>query len=97
MYDKSQDNFSTALLTIVTTVVGVRWKEKKKAGYRSVVVSTHCRGVAPIAESKEKTIFETQPQHHLFPRHTFYKSHGQAKTRIAPGVPLPTSLPCDHV
>jgi hypothetical protein len=42
MYDKSQDNSSTALWTMVSTVVGVQWKEKK-TGYRSVVVSTRRR------------------------------------------------------
>jgi hypothetical protein len=97
MYDKSQDNFSTALLTKVATVVGVQWKEKK-TGYRSVVVSTRRRLPNPkIAH------FESQPQHALFPRHTFYKSHGQAKldchkeVPIAPECRFSTSLPCDHV
>jgi hypothetical protein len=54
MYDRSQDNFSTALLTMVATVVGVQWKEKK-TGYRSVVVSTRRHGAAPIAESQKNT------------------------------------------
>lgn len=57
MYDKSQDNFSTALLTMVVTVVGVQWKEKK-TGYRFVVVSTRRRGATPIAESKNKQMLK---------------------------------------
>jgi len=60
---------------MVTTVVCVLCngkKKKKKAGYRSVVVSSRC-AAAPIAESPQN--IETQPQLILFPRHTIYGSH----------------------
>jgi hypothetical protein len=88
MYDKSQDNFSTAL----STVVGVQWKEKK-TGYRSVVVSTRRRGAARIAESKKKKhlkLSRSTLYSHATPS---YKSHGRQtdchkELPIAPGVPL---------
>jgi hypothetical protein len=70
-------------LTIVATVVGVRWKGKK-TGYRSVVVSTRRRGAAPIAESKKKKKVFKLSRSTLYSHATpFYKSHGQAKQDLS--------------
>ena len=94
MYDKSEDNFSTALLTMVATVVGVQWKEKKSR-YRSVVVSTRRRGAALIAESKNKQCLKLSRSTFYSHATHFTKSHGQAtldchkQLPIAPGVASP--------
>jgi hypothetical protein len=100
MYDKSQDNFSTALLTMVATVVGVQWKEKK-TGYRSVVVSTQRRAAAPIAESKKEQFLKLSRSTFIPTPHVLQVTQQAGKTRnshrLRPQCRFSTSLPCDHV
>jgi len=47
MYDKSQDNFSTALLTMIATVVGVQVERKKDR------LSIRCRVDSPPRRSAD--------------------------------------------
>jgi hypothetical protein len=68
--DKSQDNFSTAFFAMVTTVVGVRCKEKDLLSIRRCVVLPPRRSADCRIQKKKKL----KPSRSSFPRHNFYKS-----------------------